>query len=40
MREELITVWEASNRGQFSEAGKNKCVSPSLSQTERSDRRR
>jgi len=34
-------VWEASNRGQFSEAGKNKCVSPSsLSRTERSDRRR
>ncbi|GAA5903227.1 hypothetical protein JCM8208_002244 [Rhodotorula glutinis] len=30
MREELITVWEASNRGQFSEAGKNKFVTKAL----------
>ncbi|GAA6053341.1 hypothetical protein JCM3770_004121 [Rhodotorula araucariae] len=30
MREELITVWEASDRGQFSEAGKNKFVTKAL----------
>lgn len=30
MREELITVWEASNRQHFSEAGKNKFVNKAL----------
>ncbi|GAA5838416.1 hypothetical protein JCM9279_003237 [Rhodotorula babjevae] len=30
MREELITVWEASNRSQFSEAGKNEFVTKAL----------